>query len=119
MRVALGKPPAEQGSVREDITHSFCEIAHARLLTLQASGPRRQQGHARPDRRGQDRGAEHGRARDRPRHPDPRRRRRLAGLVPARAYVYARFIRIGDGPDQVHLAAIGKELIKRGGVMAG
>jgi acyl-CoA dehydrogenase len=36
----------------------------------------------------------------------------------ARAYVYARFIRIGDGPDQVHLAAVGKELIKRGGVMA-
>ncbi|MDH2353931.1 hypothetical protein QCM77_41355 [Bradyrhizobium sp. SSUT18] len=35
----------------------------------------------------------------------------------ARAYVYARFIRIGDGPDQVHLAAVGKELIKRGGVM--
>jgi hypothetical protein len=25
--------------------------------------------------------------------------------------------RIGDGPDQVHLAAVGKELIKRGGVM--
>lgn len=35
----------------------------------------------------------------------------------ARAYVYARFIRIGDGPDQVHLAALGKELIRRGGVM--
>lgn len=35
----------------------------------------------------------------------------------ARAYVYARFIRIGDGPDQVHLTAVGKELIKRGGVM--
>jgi acyl-CoA dehydrogenase len=24
--------------------------------------------------------------------------------------------RIGDGPDQVHLEAVGKELIKRGGV---
>ncbi|MEK9278709.1 hypothetical protein MTX25_26625 [Bradyrhizobium sp. ISRA432] len=37
----------------------------------------------------------------------------------ARGYVYARFIRIGGGPDQVHLAAVGNELIKRGGVMAG
>ncbi|WGD49766.1 hypothetical protein QA641_29585 [Bradyrhizobium sp. CB1650] len=37
----------------------------------------------------------------------------------ARAYVYARFIRIGDGPDQVHLAAAGKELIGRSGVMVG
>jgi hypothetical protein len=29
-----------------------------------------------------------------------------------------RFIRIGDAPDTVHLAAVGKELIRRGGVMA-
>jgi acyl-CoA dehydrogenase len=36
-RVAFGKPLAEQGSVREDIAHSFCEIAQARLLTLQAA----------------------------------------------------------------------------------
>ncbi|MGY3360494.1 acyl-CoA dehydrogenase [Bradyrhizobium sp. GM0.4] len=37
-RTAFGKPLAEQGSVREDIAHSFCEIAQARLLTLQAAG---------------------------------------------------------------------------------
>ena len=33
-------------------------------------------------------------------------------FLPA-AYVYARFIRIGDGPDQVHLAALGNHLLKR------
>jgi alkylation response protein AidB-like acyl-CoA dehydrogenase len=36
-RVAFGRALAEQGSVREDIAHSFCEIAQARLLTLQAA----------------------------------------------------------------------------------
>src|SRR5438477_39626 len=36
-RTAFGKPLADQGSVREDIANSFCEIAQARLLTLQAA----------------------------------------------------------------------------------
>jgi acyl-CoA dehydrogenase len=121
-RTAFGKPLAEQGSVREDIAHSFCEIAQARLLTLQAADRMDREGNkaARDliaaakivvpsmaarviDRAIQIHGA--------------------AGVSQdtflARAYVYARFIRIGDGPDQVHLAAVGKELIKRGGVMAG
>lgn len=31
----------------------------------------------------------------------------------AEAYTYARFMRIGDGPDQVHLNALGKMLLKR------
>jgi acyl-CoA dehydrogenase len=120
-RVAFGKPLAEQGSVREDIAHSFCEIAQARLLTLQAADKMDREGNkaARDliaaakivvpsmaarviDRAIQIHGA--------------------AGVSQdtflARAYVYARFIRIGDGPDQVHLTAVGKELIKRGGVIA-
>jgi acyl-CoA dehydrogenase len=119
-RTAFGKPLAEQGSVREDIAHSFCEIAQARLLTLQAADKMDREGNkaARDliaaakivvpsmaarviDRAIQIHGA--------------------AGVSQdtflARAYVYARFIRIGDGPDQVHLAAVGKELIRRGGVM--
>jgi acyl-CoA dehydrogenase len=33
----------------------------------------------------------------------------------AEAYTYARFMRMGDGPDQVHLAALGKALVKRHG----
>ena len=34
----------------------------------------------------------------------------------AKAYTYARFMRIGDGPDQVHLSAIGKQLLRQYGV---
>jgi acyl-CoA dehydrogenase len=33
----------------------------------------------------------------------------------AEAYAYARFMRMGDGPDQVHLSALGKVLLKRHG----
>jgi acyl-CoA dehydrogenase len=118
-RVAFGKPLAEQGSVREDIAHSYCEIAQARLLTLQAADKMDRHGNkaARDliaaakivvpsmaarviDRAVQIHGA--------------------AGVSQdtflARAFVYARFIRIGDGPDQVHLAALGKDLLGRGGV---
>ena len=35
-RIAFGKPLGEQGSVREDIANSYCEIEQARLLTLKA-----------------------------------------------------------------------------------
>ena len=33
----------------------------------------------------------------------------------AEAYTYARFMRICDGPDQVHLSALGQQLLKMGG----
>ena len=33
----------------------------------------------------------------------------------AEAYSYARYMRIGDGPDQVHLAQLGRGLLKRWG----
>ena len=33
----------------------------------------------------------------------------------AEAYAYARYMRMGDGPDQVHLAALGRALLKRHG----
>ena len=36
-RVAFGKSLGEQGSVREDIARSWCEIEQARLLTLRAA----------------------------------------------------------------------------------
>ena len=38
--------------------------------------------------------------------------------LPPEAYTYARFMRMGDGPDQVHLAALGKVLVKRHGSAA-
>jgi acyl-CoA dehydrogenase len=115
-RVAFGKALGEQGSVREDIAHSFCEIEQARLLTLRAADKMDREGNKA--------------ARDliaAAKVVVPSMAARVidraiqvhggAGVSQdtflARAYVYARFIRIGDGPDQVHLTAIGKDLLKR------
>lgn len=104
--------------MREDIAHSFCEIEQARLLTLRAADKMDREGNkaARDliaaakivvpsmaarviDRAIQIFGA--------------------AGVSQdtflAEAYTYARFIRIGDGPDQVHLAALGRQLLKQYG----
>jgi acyl-CoA dehydrogenase len=115
-RVAFGKPLGEQGSVREDVAHSWCEIEQARLLTLLAADKMDREGNkaARDliaaakiivpsmaarviDRAIQVFGA--------------------AGVSQqtflAEAYTYARYMRIGDGPDQVHLAQLGRHLLKR------
>ena len=117
-RIAFGRPLAEQGSVREDIAHSWCEVEQARLLTLRAAD--------KMDRKGNkaardliaaakitvplmacrviDRAIQiHGGA-------------GLSQDTPlAEAYTYARFMRIGDGPDQVHLSALGKQLLRQYG----
>lgn len=117
-RVAFGSRLGEHGSVREDIARSFCEIEQARLLTLCAADRMDREGNktARDliaaakivvpamaarviDRAIQIHGA--------------------AGFTEdtflPRAYAYARYIRVGDGPDQVHLAAVGRQLLKRDG----
>jgi len=115
-RVAFGRPLGEQGSVREDIAHSFCDIEQARLLTLRAADKMDREGNKA--------------ARDliaAAKIVVPSMAARVidraiqlfgaAGVSQdtflPQAYVYARFIRIGDGPDQVHLAAVGKQLLKR------
>ncbi len=117
-RIAFGRPLADQGSVREDIARSWCEVEQARLLTLRAADKMDREGNkaARDliaaakivvpemacrviDRSIQVHGG--------------------AGLSQdtflGEAYTYARFMRIGDGPDQVHLAALGKQLLAGGG----
>jgi acyl-CoA dehydrogenase len=116
LRSAFGKPLTEHGSVREDIAHSFCDIEQARLITLRAADQMDREGNkaARDliaaakivvpataarviDRAIQIFGA--------------------AGVSQdtflAEAYTYARFMRMGDGPDQVHLSTLGKALVKR------
>jgi acyl-CoA dehydrogenase len=117
-RVAFGMTLGEHGSVREDIAHSFCEIEQARLLTLRAADKMDREGNkAALDLIGAakivvpsmaarviDRAIQlHG----------------AAGVSQdtflPQAYVYARFIRIGDGPDQVHLSQLGRRLLKTGG----
>tara|TARA_R110002096_G_scaffold154_11_gene813 strand:+ start:21095 stop:22312 length:1218 start_codon:yes stop_codon:yes gene_type:complete len=112
-RVAFGKPLSQQQSVREDIARSACDIEQARLLTLKAA--------SRMDTGGNkaakdliamikivaptmactviDRAIQiHG-----------------AGGVSqdhflAHAYAAARSIRLADGPDQVHMMQLGRNL---------
>ena len=112
-RIAFGKPLSKQQSVREDIARSACEIEQARLLTFKAA--------ARMDEGGNkvakelismikivapnmactviDRAIQiHG-----------------GGGVSqdfflAHAYAAARTIRLADGPDQVHMMQLGRNL---------
>jgi acyl-CoA dehydrogenase len=115
-RSTFGRKLAEHQSIREDIAKSFCEIEQARLLTLKtaarmdALGPRDARDFiaaskiAVPlmaqtviDRCMQIHGA--------------------GGLTGdwfmAEAFSYARWCRQADGPDQVHMMALGKQLIAR------
>ena len=115
-RTTFGRRLSQHQSVREDIARSFCEIEQARLLTLMAADRMDRYGNkvARDliaaikvvapsmalkvlDRCMQIHGA--------------------AGLTAdffmAEAYNYARQVRIADGPDQVHMMALGREVVAR------
>ncbi len=114
-RVAFGKKLSEQGSVREDIAKSACEIDQARLLTLKTADTMDRDGNkaARNEIamikiiapamacRVLDRAIQiHGAA---GLHDD---------LFLSEAYTYARQIRLADGPDQVHMNALGRWLVR-------
>ena len=115
-RSTFGRRLSQHQSVREDIARSFCDIEQARLLTLMAAD--------RMDRHGNkvakdliagikivaprmalgvlDRCMQlHG----------------AAGLTGdffmAEAYNYARQVRLADGPDQVHMMQLGRDLVRR------
>jgi acyl-CoA dehydrogenase len=115
-RSTFGRRLSQHQSVREDIARSFCEIEQARLLTLMAADRMDRHGNkvARDliaaikivaptmalkviDRCMQVHGA--------------------AGLTGdffmAEAYNYARQIRLADGPDQVHMMQLGRDLVGR------
>lgn len=117
-RVVFGRPMSKQGSVREDIARSACEIEQARLLTLKAADQMDRNGNKAAkdliamikivapqmacnviDRAIQIHGA--------------------AGLGQdfnlAQHYAYARTIRLADGPDQVHMMQLGRNLAARYG----
>ncbi len=114
-RVAFGKPLAAQGVVQDAIAQSRCEIEQARLLTLAAAASLDRDGIkgtkdaigmikivaprmacAVTDRAMQIHGA--------------------AGLSSdnflAHAYAGARALRLADGPDEVHIAALAKAMLK-------
>ncbi len=114
-RRTFGRKLSQHQSVREDIAKSFCEIEQARLLTLKAAAKMDRDGPkaARDliaaikivaptmaqtviDRAMQIHGGK-GLTQDLP----------LASL-----FNYARQIRLADGPDQVHMMALGRQLVR-------
>lgn len=115
-RSTFGKKLSEHQSVREDIANCFCEIEQVRLLTLKTADQLDKVGNKEArdliaaakistpvtvqrviDRAMQIHGA--------------------GGLCQdffmAEAFNYARWCRQADGSDQVHMMALGKQLIKR------
>ena len=114
-RVAFGKPLATQGGVQQAIAQSRCDIEQARLLTLAAADALDRHGNkAAKDAIGMikivaprmacdviDRAIQvHG----------------GAGLSDdfflANAYAGARSLRLADGPDEVHLTALAKSMLR-------
>jgi len=112
-RVAFGRPLSKQQSVREDIARSACEIEQARLLTFKAAARMDEGGFKAAkdlismikiiaptmactviDRAIQIHGAG-GVSQD---------------FFLAHAYAAARSIRLADGPDQVHMMQLGRNL---------
>ena len=121
-RRAFGRRIGEHQSVREDIARSFCDIEQARLLTLMAADKMDRVGNKAAadliaaikitapmmaqnviDRAIQIHGAA-GLSQD---------------LFLSEAFSYARYCRLADGPDQVHMMTLGKQLLRRHGAPGG
>ena len=115
-RVAFGRKLSEQGKIREEIALSACEIEQARLLTLMAADTMDKQGN---------KGAKELIAMIKIVAPNMActvtdRAIQMFGAagvsqdtILADSYLYARIVRIVDGPDQVHINQLGRNLIKR------
>ena len=120
-RVAFGKKLADQSSVRQDVARSFCEIEMSRLLTLKAADAM--------DRYG-NKGAKDLIAAIKVIAPQ------MAQTVADRAiqvhggmgvsddtpiayfFTLNRYLRIADGPDEVHMSQLGKQKIAEYSAMA-
>lgn len=115
-RIVFGQPMIKQQSVREDIARSACEIEQARLLTLKAAAKMDEQGNKEAqdliamikivapnmalaviDRAIQIHGAL-GVSQD---------------TFLAHMFAAQRTLRLADGPDQVHMMQLGRNLAKR------
>jgi acyl-CoA dehydrogenase len=114
-RVAFGKKLAAQSSVRQDVARSFCEVEMARLLTLKAADSMDRFGNkvskdliaaikvVAPqmaqtvcDRAMQIHGG-----------------MGMSDDVPvAYFFIINRFLRVADGPDEVHMSQLGKQKIE-------
>ena len=115
-RVAFGRKLSEQGSIRQDIARSRCDIEQARLLTLAAAAKMDSEGNKGAadlismikivaprmcqdvcDRAIQAHGGM-GLCQDTP--------------IPG-AFAYGRYVRLADGPDEVHMSQLAKWTIAR------
>lgn len=115
-RVAFGRKLSEQGSIRQDIARSRCDIEQARLLTLSAAAKMDREGNKGAadlismikivaprmcqevcDRAIQAHGGM-GLCQDTP--------------IPG-AFAYGRYVRLADGPDEVHMSQLAKWTIAR------
>jgi len=110
-RQAFGRPLAQQGSIRQDVARSYCEIEQARLLTLKAADAMDRYGNKA--------------ARDliaaikvvAPQMAQTVGDRALqahggmgvsADTPIANLFLTNRYVRLTDGPDEVHMAQLGK-----------
>jgi acyl-CoA dehydrogenase len=115
-RIAFGRPLIKQQSVREDIARSACQVEQARLLTLKAAQKMDTEGN---------KGARDLIAMIKITAPNMAldvidRAIQLHGAVGlsqdtplAHMYAYARTLRMADGPDQVHMMQLGRDLARR------
>jgi acyl-CoA dehydrogenase len=115
-RVAFGKKLSDQGVVRDQVAQSICELEQSRLLTLSAADKLDKYGN---------KDAKDAIAMIKVIVP------KMAQVVTDRAmqifggmglcqdtplpgiFGYARYVRIADGPDEVHASQLGKLIIKR------
>jgi len=115
-RSAFGKKLSEHGSLREDIARSFCEIEQARLLTLRAADQMDLYG----NREARDLIAAAKIVVPKMAATVIDRAIQVHGamgftddtFLPA-AYASARYIQVGDGPDQVHMSSLARQLLRR------
>jgi acyl-CoA dehydrogenase len=115
-RIAFGRPLIKQQSVREDIARSACQVEQARLLTLKAAQKMDTEGN---------KGAKDLIAMIKITAPNMAldvidRAIQLHGAVGlsqdtplAHLFAYARTLRLADGPDQVHMMQLGRDLARR------
>jgi len=115
-RIAFGRPLIKQQSVREDIARSACQIEQARLLTLKAAQKMDTVGN---------KGAQDLIAMIKIVAPNMAlevidRAMQIHGAVGlsqdtplAHLWAYARTLRLADGPDQVHMMQLGRNLARR------
>jgi len=114
-RSTFGRKLSEHQSVREDIARSWCEIEQARLLTLKAADKiDREGGKAARDLVAAIKIVAPGMAQtviDRAMQIHGAMGL-TADLPLAELFNYARQIRLADGPDQVHMMSLARQLVK-------